>query len=340
LNTRQAQRDMSCRYTVGAYIDPKEIRVKQSVSVRVNQPDIQTRHPEMIQLFTEEEKQENRSRAAFVDPGPYENPLVRAFAYPVYPANASKWDTLLAFHFPMPVGSDGADVNVAATLRRGATRVDKTERTIHVDPPADGGDTRPVTVFGDSKLQNGDHTLTVVLTQPDQGKLVAAEAHFHVPEVLTNLLILRGPLFARAIPGGMLVRGDPKDKANDTKLDEILGEDKSFEPLVINEINPSDELLYYWNACVIGKLDLKGNAIVKRILRAEDGEIIREFPVLPLTLAPQPTNKKAKCHISLDTVPADTIPPGEYEFDVMITYENGDMISRGRAPLHVKDAGE
>ncbi len=136
------------------------------------------------------------------------------------------------------------------------------------------------------------------------------------------------------------MRGDPKDDVNDTLLGQILGADQSFEPLIVNEINKSDELLYFWNACVLGKLDLKGNAVVKRILRSEDGEIIREFPEIPLTLEAQAKNKKLKCHIALDSIPANTIPPGEYEFDIMVTYENGDMIASGRAPLHVKAAVE
>lgn len=337
---RQAQRDMSCRYTVGGYIDPpgdvKGKKARRSVHLSLTNPDLRIRHPEMLQFFTEEEKQKNRLRAAFVDPAPYENPLVRAWAYPLFPASASKWDTLLTVTFPMPVGPDGADLNVAATIRRGALRVDKSKRDLHVDPPADGGDTRPVTIWGDSKLQDGDHTLTVVLSQPAEDRMVSAEARFQVPPVLDDLLILRGPLFARAVPGGVLVKGDPKDKGNDTELDKILGEGNSFEPLIVNEVHTSDEIIYYWNACVLGSIDLKGDAVVKRTLMSEEGEVVHALDEIPLKLEKHPANKRLQCHIELEKVAPNRVPPGEYEFDIRITYENGDVISHGRAPIHVK----
>ncbi|HXV77802.1 MAG TPA: VWA domain-containing protein, partial [Candidatus Polarisedimenticolaceae bacterium] len=304
---RQAQRDLSCRYTVGAYLDNTEGKKRKSVAVRVKNDDYRTRHPEMIKLFTDEEKQENRSRAAFVDPEPYENPLVRADVYPVFPASRSTWDTLLMLTFPMPVAPGGADIEVAATLMRGATRVDKAKRELHIDPPPGGGDVRPVTVFADTKLKDGDHRLTVVLTEPGTDRLVTAEARFQVPPVFEDLLILRGPLFARTIPGGLFVRGDA-DKTADTKLDEILGEDKSFEPLLVNQIATSDELLYYWNACVLGKLELNGQAVVKRTLMDDAGEIVHRLPELPLELEPQARVKGLQCHSELETVAPNRIP--------------------------------
>jgi VWFA-related protein len=331
---RWAQRDLSCRYTVAAYLDREEGRQRRSVHLSVKESGSQVRHAEMIKLFTDEERAESRKRAAFVDPGPYENPLVRAFAFPVFPATASAWDTLVALNFPMPVEADGTDVNVEAILRRDGTRVDKYKRQFRVDPPAGGGSTRPVTLFGDTKLKGGGHSLVVALSKPDGAEVVSATANFFVPEVLNDLLILRGPILARVVPGGMLIRADPKDAPNDTELDKILGGDNSFEPLLVNEIEPTEELLVYWAACVRGKLNLKGDAVVKRRLMTEEGETAKELDEIPLKL--ESRGKKLTCHNSLESIPAGTLTSGEYELDVMITHANGDLISHGRAPLSVK----
>ncbi len=89
----------------------------------------------MVQLFTEASKQQARAGAAYVDPGPFERPLVRAFGFPAVPAGANKWETLLAVNFPAPVGPSGADIDVKAVLRRDNMRVDDYKRQIHVDPP-------------------------------------------------------------------------------------------------------------------------------------------------------------------------------------------------------------
>ncbi len=333
---RQAQRDMSCRYTVGAYLDDEQGRQRKEIKLNVTREGLHIRHPEMIKLFTDEEKLANRQRAAFVDPGPYENPLVRMFAFPAHPATATRWDTLIGLSFPAPVGEGGNDISIKGELKKAVnkTRIDKYDATFHIDPPEGGGDTRPVTILGDTKLKEGGYIFTAVLREEDGDEIVAADTQIQVPPVFSDLVILRGPIFARVVPGGKLFRADAKEKIEDTKLDQILGGDKSIEPMLVNEVDAGEEFLAYWNACVQGKVKLTGPAVVKRRVYTEEGELVVELDEIPLNL--ENVGKKLFCHDAMSVVPANSLEPGEYEVDVLITYTNGDRISHGSAPLHVK----
>ena len=199
---RRAQRDLSCRYTIGAYMDTADGKEPQKFSLTTTRPGVSLRAPEMIQLFTDARRQEARAGAAYIDPGAFERPLVRALAFPAVPSGANTWATLLAVNFPAPVGPSGADIDVRARLRRDNMEVDDYKRSIHVDPPAGGAKSRSVTLMGDSKLKGGQYELTVVLTDPKGEEIVAAQTDFTVPPVFPDLLTLRGPIMGRVVPGG------------------------------------------------------------------------------------------------------------------------------------------
>ena len=115
---RRAQRDLSCHYTIAARIDANENRDPSKLSIKVERPGLVLRSPETVQVFTDAVKRRSRAAAAYVDPGPFERPLVRAFAFPAVPTGNGKWDTLLAVSFPATVRAGGTDVDVRAVIRR------------------------------------------------------------------------------------------------------------------------------------------------------------------------------------------------------------------------------
>jgi len=330
---RRAQRDLSCRYTVGAYIDPVEGRQPQKFSLATSRPGVALRAPEMIQLFTEESKKQAKLGAAYADPGAFERPLVRAFAFPAVPAGGNKWETLLAVNFPAPVATTGADIDVKAVLRRDNLKVDDFKRQVHVDPATGGAPSRSVTLLGDSKLQEGQYDLTVVLTNPKGEEIVAAQTAFTVPQVPEDLLILRGPIMGRVVPGGLFLRANPKEQAENTRLGKALGPENGFEALVVDEIAASDKLLFYWSACVAGKNPLGGGVVVARSVRNSKGETAHTFPSVPLKL--EDRGKSVSCQDMLETLPANTLAAGDYHLDVVVTHANGDMIAQGTSPLSV-----
>lgn len=331
---RRAQRDMSCRYTVAAYVDPKETREPQMMSVTLNKPGLSIRTPLMIQVFSDAAKQQSRAGAAYVDPGPYEHPLVRAYGFSAVPAGANKWDTILAINFPAVVGPAGADVDVRAIVRLGGQDVDDFKRSIHVDPSPNGGTSRSVTLLGDTPLKEGQYDLTVVLTKPGGDQLVSAQTDFIVPAVINDLLILRGPITGRVVPGGLFMRANKKEKTEDSRLGKVLGPENGFEPLFVQEIDKSDKLVFYWSGCVYGKNPVPADAVVARTITTTKGEPAHAYPPVPLKLDSR--GKDVSCLDMLETLPAGTLAPGDYRLDVMVTHPNGDVIAQGSQPLNVR----
>lgn len=331
---RFAQRDLSCRYTLAAPFDPTESHDPMRLSVDVKKPGLYIRTPQMIQVFSDEAKRLARAGAAYVDPGPYERPLVRAFAFSAVPAGADKWDTLLAVNFPAPVGPAGADISVRAVVRLDGQTVDEYKRKIHVDPPAAGATSRPVTLLGDTPLKDGQYDLTVVLTDSTGGELVSATTDFVVPQVINDLLILRGPIMGRVVPGGLFLRANPKEQAQNTRLGKVLGPGNGFEPLIVQEIDKQDKFLFYWSACVSGENPLPADVVVARTLTTKKGESAYAYTAVPLKL--ESRGKDISCLDMLETLPAGTLASGDYNLNVTVTHPNGDLIASGTQPLTVR----
>lgn len=331
---RFAQRDLSCRYTLAATVDPTATRDPQRLSVRVNKPGLYLRTPQMVQVFSEEAKKQARAAAAYVDPGPYERPLVRAYGFSAVPAGSSQWDTLLAVNFPAPVGATGADIDVRAAVRLDNQTVDEYKRRIHVDPVPGGGTSRSVTLLGDTRLKSGQYDLTVVLTDPTGNELVSATTDFIVPQVINDLLILRGPIMGRVVPGGMFLRANPKDQTQNTRLGKILGPGNGFESLIVQEIDKQDKLLFYWSACVSGENPLPDNVVVARTFTTAKGESAYAYPPVPLKL--ESRGKDISCLDMLETLPPSTLASGDYHLNVTVTHPNGDLIASGTQPLTVR----
>jgi VWFA-related protein len=323
---RRAQRDLSCHYTVAARIDANETRDPRKVSLKVERPGLYLRSPETVQVFRDADKRRSRAAAAYVDPGPFERPLVRAFAFPATPAGGGKWDTLLAVSFPAKVRASGTDVDVRAVIRREHHIVEEYKRKIHVLPPPGGGTTRPVTLIGKTKLGDGSHEMTVVLGETKGEDVEAARAAFIVPQVVEDALMLRGPVLGRVAKGGAL--------ASDGRLGKLLGPDNGFEPLLVQEIASEDELLFYWSACVVGTPPLPSDVVVARSIVASSGAAARTLDPMPLTLSPR--GKRVWCADALETVPAGSLASGDYQLEVTVLHPDGSVIARGTEPLSVR----
>ena len=328
---RRAQRDLSCHYTVAARIDANETRDPNKLTVKLERKGLTLRAPETVQVFRDAEKRRSRAAAAYVDPGPFETPLVRAFSFPAVPASDKRWDTLLAVSFPARARPTGTDLDVRAVVRREHRIVEEFKRKVHVDPPQDGGTARPVTILGNAKLTEGAHELTVILGDRGGEEIVAAHTDFVVPSVPPDLLMLRGPVLGRVVPGGQFVRAA---KAEETRLGEVLGEDEGFEPLFVQEIAARDELVFYWSACVLGKSPLPSDVVVTRSVVDAAGTNAKELETVPLTLTDR--GKRISCADKLETIPGGSLPAGDYRLEVTVLHPNGEVIAKGSEPLTVR----
>jgi VWFA-related protein len=332
---RRAQRDILCRYTVGAYVDPNETRDPQTLSVKLHdKPELSIRTAEQVQLFSEDAKAAARLGAAYVDPGPFERPLVRAFGFSALPSGADKWDTVLAVNFPAPVGPAGTDIDVKAAVRLDNQTVGEYKRRVHVDPASGGATSKPVTILGRTKLKSGQYDLNVVLTDPTGGEIVAAQTNFIVPMVIPDALILRGPIMGKVVPGGQFLRANPKDQPENTRLGKLLGPGNGFEPLLVEEIDKQDKALFYWSACMYQGDPLPADVVVSRTFFDAKGEVAKAFDAVPLKL--ESLGKGVSCLDMLETLPGGTLASGDYRLDVTVAHPNGDVVARGTTPLNVR----
>lgn len=322
---RRAQRDLSCHYTIAARIDANERRDPAKLAVKLERKGLTLRGPETVQIFDDAEKRRSRAAAAYVDPGPYERPLVRAFAFPTVPVGTKRWDTLLAVSFPAPARAAGTDVDLRAVVRREHRIVEEFKRKIPIEAA------QPMTILGNAKLAAGAHELTVVLADPKGDDIVAARTEFIVPQVPEDLFMLRGPVMGRVIPGGKFVRAD---KAAGARLGTALGADEGFEPLLVQEVAATDELLFYWSGCVAGTSPLPSDVVVERSVVSGGGDIAQRLNPVPLVL--EERGKGVACIDRLETIPAGSLTPGDYRLEVTVVHPDGSVIAMGSEPLTVR----
>jgi VWFA-related protein len=333
LSYAMAQRDLTCRYTLSYNIERKESLVTQDVHVTIVRQGLKTHYPSRIRLWTEEEQRQSRVTAAFAEPKQYELPVVRGFVYPYRP-NGSSWDVLAALSLPMPVGPDGTKLNLDATLARGNSKAQQTQREFKVPPRKDGQHgSQPVALFGDTTLKPGDYTWTVVLSSPKIAEVATTTVQIEIPKVPKGETFIRGPILARVIPEGVLLRAD-EGQQSDTALDKILGEDRTFEPLMVHEIKAADALLLAWDACTGDKGVQAAEAVVERKIVDKYGSPVHSLEPVTLTLEGE---GKVTCHGKLDHLPEGTLKAGEYLVEIAVMDKSsGKREAFKSVPLHVE----
>lgn len=343
LGYARAQRDLACRYTVGFYVDAGDVDDRRAVSIRVTRGDAHVFSPEIVRRWSAEERRKAKLEAAFSDPEPFDEPLIRAQALPVRPQSANAWDGLLVVHLPWPVPADGTVLDVAAHLTRGHLAAGKFEREFRLEPAAPGtAAIRPVTIVGEARLAPGSHTLTVVVGTAGGERLHTSRVEFVVPEVPRDRIFLREPVLARVVRDGVVIRVAGEASEGNTKAgapERPPAFDDSVEPLLVHGFEPSDAILARWEACYVGRRDArdasaKKTKVVRRVIRQSDGAVVHELPPVPLDLTGE---DKVSCQGRLDDIPSGTLEPGSYRLDVAVVREGSDVpLAVARAPVRVE----
>jgi VWFA-related protein len=315
----RARRDLACRYAIGYYADPAASRSGLAVSVRLKQGKYEIRAPERVRLWTEEQLQGARLRAAFADPGPNDDPVIRAFGYPFRPVSSKAWESLLAVSFPLHVGEKGATREIGASLRKGHLEQKPASRSFDFPPRADGKPgVRRVTLYAARKLKPGPHTLTIAVNEPGSDDIRTTRVEFTVPEVPDGQVVVRGPILARVDPEGIRMRVDEED-VDASELDALIG-DAGFVPLLVGQVTPDDTIIAGWEVCAVGT-DVPADAVIERRLRS-GGEIVHALEPLPIALEGK---KKLRCQGAVDKLAASVVGEGEYRFEVAVTSKGKDL---------------
>jgi VWFA-related protein len=325
-----ARRDLSCRYALGFYADADVSRKARTVTVRLADRSYRIQAPERIRLWSEQERQESMLRAAFADPGPNEDPLVRILAYPFHPVSRKSWETALVVNFPLHVGQQGTRRHVGASLDRGTVNVKTGDRLIEFPPKPDGKPgVRPVTLVGVRKVKPGPHTLTVAIATPGTEKIQTARLEFSVPEVPEGELIVRGPILARVDPDAIRMRLEGGEIVENPQLDELIG-GAGAVPLLVAQTAPEDDLIAAWEICVVKTGAPSGAMVERRIV--SDGEVVHRLDPIPLALEGK---KKQACQSGMDKLPGGTLGAGRYRFEVAVVAGDGSDLALGLSPFAV-----
>lgn len=323
----EAVRDLDCRYSLGFYLEAGEQRAPEDIRIAVRREGAIVRFPAQVKAWSPEETRESRTRAAFADPNPFENPVVRAVAYPAGPDSTKTWDTIIVVHAPMPLAAEPQTIDVKGELFREGAKVADISRQIEFEA---GSGLQPFTLFGEASVKPGQYEFRVVFSKAGEKRVVSAEARFDIPEVPWGELMLRGPLLARVEKEGRAIRANGEAG---TLLKDVIG-DQSFEPLTVRQIKSADELLVGWQACRVKKQDpLESGATVERVVIDGDGNVVHRLPAVALSL--EKIAAAVECQRGLDKVEAGTLQPGEYTVEVAIT-RGGERVLEGRpTPLLV-----
>jgi len=329
----RAQRDLACHYVVGFEIESREAMQTHDIRVAVMGAGNRVHYPTRARLWSDEEMRLSKLRAAFADPLQYENPLVRAHAFPVRPASGKAWETLLALEFPLPdhVGADGFELRAA--LERTDTGSSRSyEKKFPIsEAAASSKGVRPVTLLANPNMKAGGHTLTVALSEPGREDVVTTQVVIDIPEMPRSGTFVRGPVLARVVKEGVLIR-EYQSETGERPLDELLTDEESIELLLIQEMASTDTLLSYWTACTVGKKGLSDSAVVERRILGEDGTVAHSPD--PVPYRPE-GDGKTRCGARLDDVAPGTLKPGEYQIEIVV--RDGDSeLARETVPLLVK----
>jgi VWFA-related protein len=333
LGFARAQRDLACRYTLGFYVEPDEGRKRRQVRVSANRKGVRVRAPEWMRVPDEKSRRARILRAAYADPDLFDSPLIRLTSVPLAPVSGKSWNAVTLLNFPIPNEPQAVAVDVGATLTRDGTTVRTFGSTFEVEPRAGlPGDDRPVTIFSEGGIKPGMYTLTVVLSRAgDTERVYTSGAEITIPEVPAEGLFVHGPVLARTLGEGVLLRATKKgleEVERSDRMREIVGPDGSFEPLIVHQIGTEDTLLAAWSICTVdGKWSAPPEATIERTVIGRDGsgEAHRLDP-LALDL---PAKGKARCQSYVDSVPQGTLDPRLYDFNVRVVDAEGGMVTRG-----------
>ncbi len=330
LSLARAQRDLGCRHTIGFHLPADQAERSHDVGMWMRKPGLEVLYPLRMRLWSEDERRESRLRAAFVDAENFEHALVRAAVFPLRPSGKG-WDTLVTLHFPLPNDGHGNQVEFeAALVRPGAKKVETYSNSFSVD--LGEGPTTSVTILADSTaVRPGPIELTIALSRPGRKNVVTTVVSTEIPPVPRGGDFLLGPVLARVLNEGVLIRADREEEQEESELDRILSQGQSIEPLLVHDIKASDQLLIYWQACSGDKKRRARPARVERTVYTETGEVAHRLEDAEIALEPV---GKLSCGGKLDTISANTLVPGRYRLEISIV-DGGETITSETTPLMV-----
>jgi hypothetical protein len=190
-------------------------------------------------------------------------------------------------------------------------------RRIVLQPDAPDVDSEPLITFLEPvNLEPRDYELSVVLSDPGVPEPHAAKVKVSVPEVPRKELFLVGPMLGRRSGPHLVVRGGGD-------LADTLGEEDSFEPLLVHQLDEPVDLVALTQACYVGKKygrKADSGPTVARLLRKAGGSAVGDLDPVDLAFDGE---TKVRCQNLVEVLPATAVRQGEFVFEARLESGRG-----------------
>ncbi len=313
----RARRDLGCRYTIGFYDRAPQENKTHNVRVESAVRGVSVYHASSYSFPSREVRRGMAVQAAYMVPSMFDGGGMRAQVFPLEPHDRKTWDALVAVDFPLPpsAAGDGAlKREFGVVLQGGPVVAARFGRSVSLQPTstARGSAERRLTFLEPATLSPGKYTLTAVLSDPGGGDPVTAHTDLVVPEIPTRNPFLIGPMIGRrsgpdvVIHGGEDRHGAPADR---------VGGAGSFRPLLVTEIDRTQPLFAFTEACVPKRDAKNGPWRLARRLATAGGEAAG---TLDEVIISNSDKKPMSCERYLDQVPVSQLRLGAYTFTAVL----------------------
>jgi hypothetical protein len=253
--------------------------------------------------------------AAFMVPGMFDGGGVRAHIFPVQPADAKHWDTLIAVDFPVTVDRTkgvASTLEFGAVLQRGGEIVHKFHRsatlsTAH-DTGAAGAVARRFTFVEPVTIRPGHYALTAVISDTSVETPVTHHLELDVPEIPKHRAFLTDPILGRQSGIDIVVYG--KTDGAGAPSDRV-GSAESFRPLIVSEVDRREPLGALTHACVVAPRKSDGPWFASRSLLTEGDVAAGSVPDIELS---REGKSPVQCRRMFDQLPVEKLRIGRYTF--------------------------
>ena len=292
----------------------------RSISINVKRPGLRAMHPSKQVFRSESQKRQTTLQAAWVAPEMFESGIVRAHVYPLRPVSRKKWDALLTVSFPMPLEGSGGEPVVrrfGAVLNASAEIVSGFNRTVTLEPASAETTASPTVTFVERvELEPGDYSLTTVLADPKEVRPHATKVNLVVPEVPRGELFLVEPILSRPSGPNLVIYGKDDPQARD----DTVGSERSFEPLLVTQLPPGEDLVALSQVCRLGRSRRSDPRQVERSVKRADGAAVGTLPPVPIALEGE---DKVRCQSLVDVLPGRALAGGEYVYEAQLGSGDG-----------------
>ena len=313
----RARRDLGCRYTIGFYDRAPQENKTHRLHVDSAVRGVTVYHADSYSFPSREVRRGMAVQAAYMVPSMFDGGGMRAQVFPLEPHDRKSWDALVAVDFPVPASAAGGGAQrreFGAVLQNGPVVASRFGRSVTLQSTsgARGAAERRLTFLEPATLSPGKYTLTAVLSDPSGGDPVTAHLDLTVPDIPTREPFLVGPMIGRrsgpdvVIHGGEDPHGAPADR---------VGGAASFRPLLVTEIDRTQPLFAFTEACVPKRDAKHGPWRLGRRLETAGGEAAGSLDEAVLSA----TDKKPfSCERYVDQVPVSQLKLGAYTFTAVL----------------------